>query len=66
MVQVTDNNAQPTASEAGTLTPQQIVGFTAFVLLLFVGVPVTLGRSPYFITVLTNAAVLSFISLRSG
>jgi branched-chain amino acid transport system permease protein len=63
MVQVTDKNARPTAGEAGALTPRQIIGFTAFVLLLFVGVPVTFGGSPYFITVLTNAAVLSFISL---
>jgi hypothetical protein len=59
---VTDKNARPTAGEAGALTPRQIIGFTAFVLLLFVGVPVTFGGSPYFITVLTNAAVLSFIS----
>jgi branched-chain amino acid transport system permease protein len=63
MVQVTENNVRPTASEAGALTSRQIIGFTAFVLLLFIGVPVTLGVSPYFITVLTNAAVLSFISL---
>jgi len=63
MVQVTDNGGRPTANEAGALALRQIIGFTAFVLLLFVGVPLTLGRSPYFITVLTNAAVLSFISL---
>jgi branched-chain amino acid transport system permease protein len=63
MVQVTENGGRPTANEAGALAPRQIIGFTAFVLVLFVGVPLTLGKSPYFITVLTNAAVLSFISL---
>src|ERR1700751_5417230 len=63
MVQVTHTGGRPTANEAGALAVRQIIGFTAFVLLLFVGVPVILGRSPYFITVLTNAAVLSFISL---
>ncbi len=31
--------------------------------MLFVVAPVLLGKSPYFITVLTNAAILSFISL---
>ncbi|MBW0000004.1 MAG: branched-chain amino acid ABC transporter permease [Verrucomicrobia bacterium] len=64
MHQVTDDGGQTTAGEAGdALTPRRIIRFTGFVLLLFVGVPVILGRWPYFITVLTNAAVLSFISL---
>ena len=57
------NQKGPAAGEAGVLTPRKIIGFVAFVLLLFVAVPSTLGSSPYFITVLTNAAVLSFISL---
>jgi branched-chain amino acid transport system permease protein len=57
------NNKGPASGEAGVLTPRKTIGFAAFVLLLFVAVPLTLGRSPYFITVLTNAAVLSFISL---
>ena len=41
----------------------QKLRFAGFVLILFVAVPILLGRSPYFITVLTNAAILSFISL---
>jgi branched-chain amino acid transport system permease protein len=45
------------------LTTGQVLRFAALVLILFIGVPILLGRSPYFITVLTNAAILSFISL---
>jgi branched-chain amino acid transport system permease protein len=37
--------------------------FAALVAILLVAVPIVLGRSPYYITVLTNAAVLAFISL---
>src|ERR1700736_1164655 len=51
------------ASENARLTPRQKMRFAALVLILFVVIPVLLGRSPYFITVLTNAAILSFISL---
>ena len=51
------------ASGNDRLTPGQTVRFAAFVLVLFLAVPILLGRSPYFITVLTNAAILSFISL---
>src|ERR1700738_2572391 len=51
------------ASENGGLSFRQKLRFTVFVLILFVAVPILLGRSPYFITVLTNAAILSFISL---
>ena len=57
------NNKGSAAGDAGVASPRKIIGFAAFVLLLFVAVPLALGRSPYFITVLTNAAVLSFISL---
>jgi branched-chain amino acid transport system permease protein len=42
---------------------REVLIFVAFALILFVVVPTLLGRSPYFITVLTNAAILSFISL---
>src|ERR1700738_11458 len=51
------------ASENGRLSSRQKLRFTVFVLILFVAMPILLGRSPYFITVLTNAAILSFISL---
>src|ERR1700736_3189132 len=51
------------ASENGRLSFRQKLRFAGFVLILFVAVPILLGRSPYFITVLTNAAILSFISL---
>ncbi|MBV9105355.1 MAG: branched-chain amino acid ABC transporter permease [Verrucomicrobia bacterium] len=37
--------------------------FAAFALIMFLVIPILLGRSPYFITVLTNGAVLSFISM---
>jgi branched-chain amino acid transport system permease protein len=37
--------------------------FAALVVILLVVIPIMLGRSPYYITVLTNAAVLAFISL---
>jgi branched-chain amino acid transport system permease protein len=37
--------------------------FAALVVILLVVIPIILGRSPYYITVLTNAAVLAFISL---
>ena len=64
MDQATDNRCPATAGEAGgSLFSWQALGFTGFLLLVFVGVPVTFGRLPYFITMLTNAAVLSFISL---
>src|ERR1700732_1050138 len=54
-----------TSAASGTerLTTGQMLRFAAFVLILFIAVPILLGRSPYFITVLTNAAILSFISL---
>ena len=52
----------PQARMTGLTTGQKL-RFAAFVLILFVAVPIFLGRSPYFITVLTNAAILSFISL---
>src|ERR1700692_2471395 len=51
------------ASRTERLTTGQMLRFAAFVLILFIAVPILLGRSPYFITVLTNAAILSFISL---
>jgi len=51
------------ASENGRLSFRQKLRFAGFVLILFVAVPILLGRSPYYITVLTNAAILSFISL---
>src|SRR5260370_6640352 len=51
------------ASENGRLSSRQKLRFAAFVLILFVAVPILLGKSPYYITVLTNAAILSFISL---
>lgn len=63
MDEAAQNIARPRAGEPSALSSRQIIGFAAFVLLLFVGIPVTFGRSPYFITVLTNAAILSFISL---
>jgi branched-chain amino acid transport system permease protein len=37
--------------------------FAALALVLLVVIPIILGRSPYYVTVLTNAAVLAFISL---
>ena len=37
--------------------------FFALAVTLLVVIPVVLGRSPYYVTVLTNAAVLAFISL---
>src|SRR6202795_4995123 len=54
-----------TSAASGTepLTTGQMLRFAALVLILFVAVPIFFGRSPYFITVLTNAAILSFISL---
>ncbi len=57
------SNAARAANENDRLTSGQKLRFAGFVFLLFVAVPVLLGRSPYFITVLTNAAILSFISL---
>jgi branched-chain amino acid transport system permease protein len=51
------------ASEDGRLTTGQKARFAALVVILFIAAPILLGRSPYFITVLTNAAILSFISL---
>jgi branched-chain amino acid transport system permease protein len=50
-------------SDNGALTGGQKLRFALLVLALFVAVPILLGHSPYFITVLTNAAILSFISL---
>src|ERR1700747_489529 len=51
------------ASESDRLTSGQKLRFVILVVVLFVAIPILLGRSPYFITVLTNAAILSFISL---
>src|SRR5260370_3790163 len=51
------------ASENGRLSSRQKLRFAAFLVILFVAVPILLGKSPYYITVLTNAAILSFISL---
>src|ERR1700726_2846190 len=51
------------ASEAGSITLHQKLGFAACASILFMAGPIVFGPSPYFITVLTNAAVLSFISL---
>jgi branched-chain amino acid transport system permease protein len=51
------------SSENDRLTLSQKLRFAVLVLILFIAVPLLLGRSPYFITVLTNATVLSFISL---
>jgi branched-chain amino acid transport system permease protein len=45
------------------LSSAQKLRFAALVLILFVAIPILLGRSPYYLTVLTDAAVLSFISL---
>ena len=52
-----------TAGEVGALNWRRTLGLAIFVSILFVAVPIVFGRSPYFITVLTNAAMLSFISL---
>src|SRR5580700_3000605 len=57
------SDAARAARQNDRLSSTQKVRFAAFVLILFVAVPILLGRSPYFLTVLTNAAVLSFISL---
>jgi branched-chain amino acid transport system permease protein len=51
------------ANQDESLTSGRKARFAAFALFLFVAMPILLGRSPYFITVLTNAAILSFISL---
>lgn len=51
------------ADENDGFTSGRKLRFAVFALLIFVAVPIMLGRSPYFITVLTNAAILSFISL---
>lgn len=59
----TRSDAAAVGSKPDRLTSLQKLRFAAFVLILFMVVPLLLGRSPYFITVLTNAAVLSFISL---
>ena len=53
----------PVAPASRSPYPAQKLRFAVLVLVLFVAVPIFLGRSPYFITVLTNAAILSFISL---
>jgi branched-chain amino acid transport system permease protein len=63
MVQVHETQTPATSGEAGALTSRRLLEFILFVLVLFIGVPLALGHSPYFITVLTSAAVLSFISL---
>src|SRR6202165_3382506 len=54
-----------TSAASGTerLTSGQMLRIADLVFILFIAVPILLGRSPYFITVLTNAAILSFISL---
>src|SRR5438552_12463705 len=51
------------AGESSRLTSGRMLRFVLFALVMFVAVPIIFGRSPYFITVLTNAAILSFISL---
>jgi branched-chain amino acid transport system permease protein len=51
------------AGENDGLTSGRKLRFALFALIMFVAVPIVFGRSPYFITVLTNAAILSFISL---
>jgi hypothetical protein len=56
------NDGTGAATENDRLSPGQKLRFAAFVLILLVAIPILLGRSPYFITVLTNAAILSFIS----
>src|SRR6202045_4770212 len=50
-------------SQTDRLASGRKLRFSAFALMMFVVIPIVFGRSPYFITVLTNAAVLSFISL---
>jgi branched-chain amino acid transport system permease protein len=50
-------------SQTDRLASGRKLRFSAFALMMFVVIPILLGRSPYFITVLTNAAVLSFISM---
>src|ERR1700736_6671073 len=50
-------------SQTDRLASGRKLRFSAFALMMFVVIPVLLGRSPYYITVLTNAAILSFISL---
>jgi branched-chain amino acid transport system permease protein len=57
------SNGARVATEHEALTLGRKLCFTAFAVIMFVAVPLLLGRSPYFITVLTNAAILSFISL---
>jgi branched-chain amino acid transport system permease protein len=61
--QLIGNEGGGAASGNDRLRPAQKLRFTAFVLILFVAVPILMGRSPYFLTVLSNAAILSFISL---
>jgi branched-chain amino acid transport system permease protein len=51
------------ASENGRLTTGAKLRFVCLLLFLFILVPILLGKMPYFVTVLTNAAILSFISL---
>jgi branched-chain amino acid transport system permease protein len=63
LTQRAGNDGAGAGRESDRLTPAQKLRFTVFVLVLFVAVPIVLGRSPYFLTVLSNAAILSFISL---
>src|SRR5688500_14580714 len=45
------------------LTPTRAALITAAVLVYLVGIPILLGGQPYWLGVLTNASMLSFISL---
>jgi branched-chain amino acid transport system permease protein len=62
-VQSEVNGTGGTAPGTNRLPSRLKLRFAALVVLLLVVIPIMLGRSPYYITVLTNAAVLAFISL---
>jgi branched-chain amino acid transport system permease protein len=49
--------------EPGTLTRGRVLGFAVFLGIAFIAVPVLFANAPYYLSVLTNAAMLSFISL---
>jgi branched-chain amino acid transport system permease protein len=57
------NGSGATAPEKNRHPAGLKLRFAALAVILLVVIPIALGRSPYFITVLTNAAVLAFISL---
>lgn len=57
------NGSGATAPRNNRLTAGLKLRFAALVVILLLVIPIMLGRSPYYITVLTNAAVLAFISL---